>query len=153
MKPCFSRDGEHVLFSRRAIAGGPRDVVSIARDGGDPRTLASSAEADDHSAQPSPARDEIAFVSNRDGQPEIFLADLDGSDVRKLTRGGLSSFSPRWSLDGARLVVIATEPDAPEPRLGDRASLTDTRVVVLDREGNPLLDVPGFMPDWMPPWR
>jgi Tol biopolymer transport system component len=152
-KARFSRDGEHVLFSRRAIAGGPRDVVSIARDGGDPRTLASSAEADDHSAQPSPARDEIAFVSNRDGQPEIFLADLDGSDVRKLTRGGLSSFSPRWSLDGARLVVIATEPDAPEPRLGDRASLTDTRVVVLDREGNPLLDVPGFMPDWMPPWR
>ena len=55
-------------------------------------------------------------------------------------------------VDGDRLVVTATEPDAPEPRLDDRANLTDTRVVVLDREGNELLDVPGFMPDWMPPW-
>jgi Tol biopolymer transport system component len=153
IKPCFSRDGDHVLFSRRAIAGGPRDVVSIARDGSDLRSLASTTEADDHSAQPSPARDEIVFVSNRDGQPEIFLADLDGSRVRKLTRGGFSAFAPRWSPDGSRLVVTATEPDAPEPRLTDRASLSDTRVVVLDREGNELLDVPGFMPDWMPPWR
>jgi len=153
MKPCFSRDGEHVLFSRRAIAGGPRDVVRIPREGGDPHTLASTAEADDHSAQPSPARDEIAFVSNREGHPEIFLAKADGSQVRKLTRGGLSAYAPRWSPDGDRLVVTATQPDAPEPRLSDRVNLTDTRVVVFDREGNELLDVPGFMPDWMPPWR
>ena len=141
-----------MLFSRRAIAGGPRDVVSIGRDGSDQRSFASSAEADDHSAQPSPARDEIAFVSDRDGQPEIFLADLDGGHVRKLTRGGLSAFAPRWSPDGGRLVVTATEPGVPEPRLADREHLTDARVVVLDREGNELLDVPGFMPDWMPPW-
>jgi len=153
MKPCFSRDGEHVLFSRRAIAGGPRDVVSIAREGSDPRTLASAAEADDHSAQPSPTRDEIVFVSDREGHPEVFLADLDGSHVRKLTRRGLSAYAPRWSPDGDRLVVTATQPDAPEPRLSERAGLSDTRVVVLDREGNELLDVPGFMPDWMPPWR
>jgi len=152
MKPCFSRDGERVLFSRRASAGGPRDVVSIALDGSDLRTLAGNAEADDHSAQPSPVRDEIAFVSDRDGQPEIFLAKPDGSHVRKLTRGGLSAFAPRWSPDGDRLVVTATAPGAPEPRLADRTNLTDARVVVLDREGNELLDVPGFMPDWMPPW-
>ena len=153
MKPCFSRDGERVIFSRRRNAGGPRDVVSVARDGSDLRTLASSAEADDHSAQPSPVRDEIVFVSDRDGQPEIFLADLDGSHVHKLTRGGLRAFAPRWSPDGSRLVFTATEPGAPDPRLNDRANLGDTRVVVLDREGNQLIDVAGFMPEWMPSWQ
>jgi len=153
MKPCFSRDGRRVLFSRRPIAGGPRDIVSVAREGDDLRTLASTGEADDHSAQPSPTRDEIAFVSDREGHPEIFLADLDGDHVRKLTRGGISAYAPRWSPDGNRLVVTATQPGAPEPRLAERARLGATRVVVLDREGSELLDVPGFMPDWMPPWR
>ena len=80
-------------------------------------------------------------------------AQANVSQVRKLTRGGFSGFAPRWSPDGDRLVVTATQPDVPEPRLGDRARLGDIRIGVLDREGNQLLDIPGFMPDWMPPWR
>jgi hypothetical protein len=28
----------------------------------------------------------------------------------------------------------------------------DSRVVVVDREGRRLLEVPGTMADWMPPW-
>ena len=37
-------------------------------------------------------------------------------------------------------------------RLSDRAGLAQAHVVVFDRQGRALLDVPGFMPDWMPPW-
>ena len=43
--------------------------------------------------------------------------------------------------------------DTAEPQLVDRQSLANTRVVVIDRTGAVRLDVPGLMPDWMPPWR
>jgi hypothetical protein len=39
------------------------------------------------------------------------------------------------------------------PRLAEQAGLAQTRVIVLERSGRVLLDTPGFMPDWMPPWR
>ena len=32
------------------------------------------------------------------------------------------------------------------------AGAAQTHLVVLDRAGNPLLDIPGAMADWMPPW-
>jgi TolB protein len=148
-KAHFARDGAQVVYSRRPADGGPHDVARVAVEGGAIRTLASTPEADDHSARPSPSRDEIAFVSNRDGDFDIFLADLSGERVRPLTRTPeRDEFAPRWSPDGERLVVTAS-------RAGERAQLSnlaELRTVVLDREGRVLLDVPGVMADWMPPW-
>jgi Tol biopolymer transport system component len=150
LKPSFTRDGARVVFSRRAASGGKRRIVSVSGKGGDLRTLAS--RADDHSAHPSPVRDEFVFVSDRDGHPQIFLADLDGSRVRQLIGDRRSAFAPRWSPDGEKLVVTMTQ-TGEEPRLANRASLSLTNIVVLNRAGDALLDVPGFMPDWMPAWR
>jgi Tol biopolymer transport system component len=152
-KPFFTRDGAQVLFTRRGAKSRRADVAIIAADGGEPRMLVHDRDAHDHSARPSPTRDEFAFVSDRDGKPEIFLADLDGGNVRKLTRSPDRHEIPRWSPDGERLVVLSTPADAAEPRLADRASLGRTRVVVLDREGRVHFDAAGFMADWMPPWR
>ena len=55
--------------------------------------------------------------------------------------------------DGELLAVTVAPPGAAEPRLADRQSLANARVVVIDRTGAVRLDVPGLMPDWMPPWR
>ena len=41
----------------------------------------------------------IAFVSDRDGTEQIYLANEDGSTVTRLTAGG----APAWSRDGQRL--------------------------------------------------
>jgi Tol biopolymer transport system component len=99
-------------------------------------------------------RDEIAFVSNRNGKSEIFLADLSGENARKLTLSSeRSDLAPRWSPDGERLVVTSTPVGAGQPRLGDRAGLARTHIVVLNRAGDELFEAEGFMPDWMPPWR
>jgi Tol biopolymer transport system component len=149
-KPRFTRDGDRVVFSRRVEEGGPRDVMGLAADGGEAHALA-ALEADEHSAHPSPRRDEIAFVSDRDGLPRVFLLDLDGGPALALTPLGRSAQAPRWSPDGERLVVTLTE--GPELRLADQAALDRSRVAVIDRRGRILLEAPGFMPDWMPPWR
>jgi Tol biopolymer transport system component len=153
-KPYFTRDGQQVVFSRRPAAGGPGRIAAIARSGGAVRELALPSGADLHSARPSPARDEVAYVAERDGAAEIFLADLAGGAPRALTRAAeRQAFTPRWSPDGERIALVATPPGTPTPRLADRGGLAGASVLVIDREGRVLFETPGMMPDWMPPWR
>ncbi|MFO7321730.1 MAG: hypothetical protein DIU68_008370 [Chloroflexota bacterium] len=46
---------------------------------------------------------EIAFVSNRDGDYELYLARADGSDIRRLTDSPGIDVVTAWSPDGRRL--------------------------------------------------
>jgi dipeptidyl aminopeptidase/acylaminoacyl peptidase len=153
-KPFFTRDGSEVVFSRRPAPDGAGVIAVIAADGGEPRVLPLEPGANLHSARPSPARDEIAFVAERDGAAVVFLADLAGGNARALTRAAeRQAFAPRWSPDGERLVVTTTPAGTPMPRLSDAEGLETTKLLVLDRDGNELFEAPGMMPDWMPAWR
>ncbi|MFV0337245.1 MAG: biopolymer transporter Tol [Chthoniobacterales bacterium] len=49
------------------------------------------------------ATSKIAFVSNRTGQKEIYLADYDGANVQQLTRDKAISVAPSLSPDGKNL--------------------------------------------------
>lgn len=152
MKAHFTRDGTRLLFTRRPSAGTRRHIASVDVAGGAIRRVDDDEEGgDDHSARPSPARDEMAFVSDRAGGSDIFIQDLTDGEARNLTRSpDVDEFAPRWSPDGERLVVTAAA--GGDLLLRDRASLERARVRVLDREGRVLFDAPGFMADWMPPW-
>ena len=153
-KPYFTRDRGEVVFSRRPAAGGRGVVAVIATGGGAPRVLPLAEGADLHSARPSPARDEIAFVAERGGASEVFLADLAGGSTRALTRAAeRQAFAPHWSPDGERLVVTTTPPGTPTPRLTDPDGLAEAKLLVLERDGHELFEAPGMMPDWMPAWR
>ena len=50
---------------------------------------------------------QIAFASNRDGNPEIYVMDLDGKNQRRLTNHPKNDWSPSWSPDGKRIVFIS----------------------------------------------
>ena len=153
-KPAYTHDGREILFLRRPAAGGPRDILAIAPSGGATRTLASTPGSDERSVLPSPRRDEIAIISDRDGRFSLYLAPLAGGTPLALgSDPAREYFSPRWSPDGERLAAISTLRSDGEPRLADPEGLAETRVVVFDRQGRLLFDEPGFMPDWMPPWR
>ena len=45
----------------------------------------------------------VAFVSDRDGDPEIFRVEPDGSGLVQLTSNSAWDTDPSWSADGARL--------------------------------------------------
>lgn len=45
----------------------------------------------------------IVFASNRDGTYDIYVVDVDGSGLTRLTDGPSGDFSPRWSPDGKRI--------------------------------------------------
>ncbi len=53
------------------------------------------------------AQTRIAFVSRRNGAPELYLSDYDGFNVRQLTRDGSRKYSPNWSPDGTRIAYTS----------------------------------------------
>jgi uncharacterized protein YjdB len=60
----------------------------------------------------SPDGSSIAYVSNRDGQFELYIANADGSDPRRVTQTPAAEFTPRWTPDGRRLIFAAQAPGA-----------------------------------------
>jgi Tol biopolymer transport system component len=78
-------------------------VDSILRDGSS-RNRASVDADDQRDLGVAPNGDRIAFVSNRTGSKEIWIAKSDGSDQIQLTFfNGPSVGSPRWSPDGKQI--------------------------------------------------
>lgn len=154
-KARFTRDGRHVLFTRQEEPDGPGDIVLMRSDGTSARVLASTPESDDHTARASPARDEVAFVSDRDGKNDLFIVDLDGGQPRNLTQHfDFEIYAPRWSPDGERIVVTAMPYEPERENQGARKLKIDrASVLVVDRSGQLLFKTPGFSPDWMPPPR
>jgi serine/threonine protein kinase len=65
-----------------------------------PPMVAISSTRNDFVGDISPDRRRVAFGSNRSGQPEIWLADPDGSNAAQLTSLGAVTAAPRWSPDG-----------------------------------------------------
>ena len=53
------------------------------------------------------AQAQIAFMSQRDGNPEIYVMDIDGGNQRRLTSNPKNDLSPSWSPDGKRIVFAS----------------------------------------------
>jgi Tol biopolymer transport system component len=138
----FTRDGAAIVFQRGAKRDAPRDLLRVRPGNSGAELLGSGPDADDFAAAPSPTRDEIAFVSDRDGSPDLFLLGPDGGS-RNLSRSpGEGEMAPQWSPNGERIALtVETEGGG------------ELRVRVVDREGRRLYEAPGMMPSWMAPWR
>jgi Tol biopolymer transport system component len=84
----------------------------------------------------------LVFNSNRLGPLEIFTANADGSEWRRLTMNPGADIAPRWSPDGAMIVWAAM-------RLGQR------EIWVMNADGTgprqlTQLNAAASMPDWSP---
>ena len=60
-------------------------------------------------APPSGSLDKtkIAFESDRDGNPEIYVMDIDGSNIIRLTNHKAEDRSPSWSPDGTKIAFCS----------------------------------------------
>ena len=55
-----------------------------------------------------PGGEQIAFVSNRTGNYDLWLAKTDGTGLVNLTANNAQDTSPAWSPDGKKLAFIST---------------------------------------------
>jgi hypothetical protein len=63
-------------------------------------------------ARPSPEGARIAFDSDREQQRAVYVADVDGSNVRRVSGEGFAAF-PSWSPDGKSLAFVRADPEHP----------------------------------------
>jgi TolB protein len=98
--PHFSRDGSRLTY---AAPNGSNDLEIFAHD----MASTDTSGAHDTALTTDPARDDygnaspddrtMVFVSDRDGNPELYLMERDGSHERRLTNTpGLSENVPDW---------------------------------------------------------
>ena len=82
----------------------------------------------DRAPQFSPDGTRLAFISEREDKPQIFVADLRGGEPWKLSelKGGVSGFA--WSPDGTWIVALSPDPPSEEEEKRTKAK-DDERVV------------------------
>ena len=57
---------------------------------------------------------EIAFVTDRDGNSEIYIMDINGENLRNITKNDSLDFNPSWSQDGQSLYFYSKRDGNPE---------------------------------------
>jgi TolB protein len=66
-------------------------------------------------AYPHVSREDlVVFQSNRSGPSKLFVAKLDGSGLRQLTRGASDDATPKWSFDGSHVAYASRGADGNE---------------------------------------
>jgi hypothetical protein len=110
--PSFNQSGSAVFFHAETAAGsalkraepgdnGVLHVVTILDD-----------KAKNYHVQLSPDGGSVAFDSDRDGVRGVYVAQTDGTRVRRVSGEGYAAV-PTWSPDGRRLAFLRAERDRP----------------------------------------
>ena len=110
--PQLSPDGRLVAYVRTATDPATlarnADIWVVAADGSSAPTPLVAGAKSETTPRWSPDGKQLAFISTRDGEPQIYLASADGSGVRRVTSiaGGVQP-PLVWSPDGASLAIVA----------------------------------------------
>jgi dipeptidyl aminopeptidase/acylaminoacyl peptidase len=108
----FSPDGSRVAFVVTEPPKGERRARHIwlyQKESGAVRQFTFSAK-DENSPRWSPDGKQLAFLSNRDDQQQIYVMRADGGEAAAVTKGKRSVHSFAWSPDGKQIAYLA--PDA-----------------------------------------
>ncbi|HEX7115148.1 MAG TPA: S9 family peptidase [Steroidobacter sp.] len=153
----ISPDGQRVVYELTRIEVAQdryeRDLWLIEGER-EPRPFV-TAPGDDSRPRWSPDGERLAFISTREGRPQIFILEMSGGEAWRLTNepSGVGGFA--WSPEGARIAYVArAAPSAPKPvsenaqvPSADPAIIGARRALVTDRLFFRMDGFPGFLPE------
>jgi TolB protein len=109
--PAWSPDGRRIAFasSHEEVRGQPDMEIFLAdANGQNVRRLTVSRGTDISPVWNPVTGNQIAFVSDRTGTPQIFITDAEGGNLMQISEGGHAD-EPSWSPDG-RMIAYAWQP-------------------------------------------
>jgi TolB protein len=112
--PSWSPDGAFIAFESYVNSNLDIFLQSITNPKQAPIQLTQDPGADTSPAwSPFPGR-QIAFISNRSGEPEVWIADLDhaGNFINVSSSPQTIEAHPAWSPDGSKLAWASTDPSS-----------------------------------------
>jgi Tol biopolymer transport system component len=85
------------------------DVYAMNLDGSDLVQIIDSDPTADFQGRVSPDGSRLLFLSDRDGNVDIYVADIDGSNISQLTDTPTEEYSADWSPDGSQILYASSE--------------------------------------------
>jgi len=110
--PQLSPDGRTVVFVRTTtnVVSGQRngDIWAVAADASGPARALVAGEKSENTPRFAPDGKRLAFISTRDGAPQIYLAGADGGGVKRVTNLAMGAQPPLvFSPDGSKVAFVS----------------------------------------------
>jgi len=113
--PAWSPDGKHIAFAR-FFGDNPFTDIAIVNPDGSGLTRLTNAQGEYPTWSPDGTR--LAFASARDGNYEIYVMNVDGTDQTRLTNNPDYDMSPSWSPDGTQIAFDTQRDHYPPAETG-----------------------------------
>src|SRR5207247_5112293 len=86
----------------------------------------------------SPDGSKIAFITPRDGNPEIYVVNTDGSGSTRITSSPWQYFTPVWSPDGTKIAFSGYD--------------GSSQIYVVNADGSSVTGLTSIGSAWSPVW-
>lgn len=126
--PSWSPDGRTLAYS--ATNNGRTAIHLVEVDGSNDRIIHAEGTFAIFSVQFSPDGTKLLFDRGTDAGFDIFVMDLDGSDLKRLTSTG-NDYDPAWSPDGTQ-IVFTREDDSK----ADANTVVTSDIFVMNTDGS-----------------
>jgi Tol biopolymer transport system component/DNA-binding winged helix-turn-helix (wHTH) protein len=104
----WSPDSKKIVYQQNVSVGDP-DIFTYTLETGNSENITNLPTAFDAEHSFSPDGKQIVFVSLRDGNAELYLMNVDGSDVRRLTNHPAWDSHPVFSPDGTTIAFSSDQ--------------------------------------------
>ncbi|MFB0536693.1 MAG: tetratricopeptide repeat protein [Anaerolineae bacterium] len=103
--PDWSPEGDQIVHRGCDERGDNCGLYIMAENGTNPTRL--TTDASDNAPAWSPDGSQVAFMSSRDGNWEIYVVNLANPEPRRLTTNPANDGLPAWSPDGQRIAFLS----------------------------------------------
>jgi TolB protein len=135
--PSWSPDGDVIVYSCGRPSYDESDLCLLSASGEFLGLLGDESPSLEIEASWSPDGRTVAFASNRSGDSDVYLIDVESGRITRLTDDPVHDADPAWSPDGSQIAFTSYRNDEPH-------------VCLMGRDGSDTCVTQGIQPSWSP---